>query len=99
APGVVFIAGVGPWWAGRGRVALVHASFWPSLGMIALTTVILLGMAQIWLVLQGRGAGGMVLAILGNAYVGSGLVGASMVFYRERRLRGVAARGEALAAR
>ena len=99
APEIIFVGRVGPWRALRESVTLVHGSFWPALGLIVLTTVILLGMAQVWLVLQGRGAGGMVLAILGNAYVASGLVGASMVFYRERRLQSVAARGEALAAR
>jgi len=84
APDAIFVRRVGPLRAIRDSVVVVRRAFWSALGFIVLTTVILAGMAQVWLLLAGRGPGGMVLAILGNAYVASGLAAAAQVFYRDR---------------
>ncbi len=68
---------------------LVRYNFWPTLGFILLTFVITNGMYQIWLMLiQGLASPiTLLVAVLGNAYIGTGLAMALLVFYRTRLLR------------
>ncbi len=82
----IFISGVGPLQAIQRSVAVVRRSALSTLGLILLTWLILAGMDRVWEVLAGvvRPPFGVALGILGNAYVASGLVAASMVFYKER---------------
>jgi hypothetical protein len=86
APDAIFVSRVGPVAAVRRSVAVVRAHFWGVVRIAVLTTIILLGMGQVWLALarQAPWGWGPVLGILGNAYIASGLVAASMIFYRER---------------
>ncbi|MFN8632604.1 MAG: hypothetical protein U0893_02030 [Chloroflexota bacterium] len=84
APDAIFISRVGPIQAIRQSAAVVHAGIWSALTLAILITVILIGMSQVWIALAGQASWGLALGIVGNAYVASGLVAASMLFYRER---------------
>jgi hypothetical protein len=84
APEAIFISRVGPIQAIRRSVAVVHAGVWSALTLAILVTVILIGMGQLWISLAGQASWGLALGIVGNAYIASGLVAASMLFYRER---------------
>ncbi len=84
APEAIFISRVGPIQAIRRSVAVVHASVWSALTLAILITVILVGMGQVWLAFASQASWGLALGIVGNAYIASGLVATSMLFYRER---------------
>lgn len=62
---------------------MVRRNLWPTLGIILLTNVLGAGLMLIWQRLVFA-SWGMVIAILGNAFVGSGLVAAVMIFYMDR---------------
>jgi hypothetical protein len=83
-PDAIFVSRVGPIQAVRRSVAVVHAGVWPALTLAVLVTVITIGMGQIWVMLASQASWGLALGIVGNAYIASGLVAASMLFYRER---------------
>ena len=52
---------------------------------LALIAIILAGMGQVWNLAEGLAEPwGLGLGILGNGYIASGLIAASMRFYRER---------------
>jgi hypothetical protein len=84
APDAIFVNRVGPIQAIRRSLAVVQAGAWPALTLALLITVILIGMGQVWVLLAGQASWGLALSIVGNAYIASGLVAASMLFYRER---------------
>ena len=79
----VVIGGYGPLRAAKSSLLVVRQGFWSALGLIGLTMFISLGLQVIWDSL-GQHAWGLPLVIVGDAYVASGLVAASMVFYRSR---------------
>jgi hypothetical protein len=83
-PDAIFMSRVGPIEAMRRSVAVVHASAWSALTFAVLVTVSLVVMAQLWTALAGQAGWGLALAIVGNAYIVSGFVAASMLFYQER---------------
>jgi hypothetical protein len=68
---------------------LVRNNFLPTLGFIILTNVITVGMALILDRLTAFTPVGVLTAITVNAYVGSGLAMALLVFYRTRLLNPV----------
>lgn len=84
APDAIFVSRVGPIQAIRRSVAVVHAGVWSALTLAILITVILVGTGQLWIALASQASWGLALGIVGNAYIASGLVAASMLFYRER---------------
>jgi len=84
APDAIFVSRVGPIQAIRRSAAVVHAGVWSALTLAILITVIMIGMGQIWVMLASQASWGLALGIVGNAYIASGLVAASMLFYRER---------------
>jgi hypothetical protein len=84
AQDAIFVSRVGPLAAIRRSVAVFRANTWATIGIAALITIILLGMAQVWMMLASRASWGLAFGIVGNAYIASGLVAASMLFYRER---------------
>ena len=84
APDAIYVRRVGARQSIRDSVTLVRANPWAALRFIVLVSVILAGMSQVWLLLAERGPAGMLLAVLGNAYIASGLAAASMVYYQER---------------
>jgi hypothetical protein len=83
-PNAIFMNQVGPIQAIRRGAAVIHAGVWSALTLAILVTVITIGMSQIWILLASQASWGLALGIVGNAYIASGLVAASMLFYRER---------------
>ena len=79
----IVLGELGPVAAIKSSVWLVRRHLGPSLTLIVLIVFISLGMQQIWGVLS-RQSWGLGLAVVGNAYVASGLAAASMLFYRHR---------------
>ncbi|HJZ49875.1 MAG TPA: hypothetical protein VKE41_22020 [Roseiflexaceae bacterium] len=65
---------------------VVRRNFWGTLGFLALSLIISLGSGVIWHGLVGS-TGGLVVALIGSAYIGSGLLAARMAFFRERLRR------------
>ena len=82
----IFVSQAGPISAIQRSVGLVRRQLWPSVALIALTWLILAGMSRVWDLLASnlQSPYGIVLGILGNAYVASGLIAAAMVFYIQR---------------
>jgi hypothetical protein len=82
----IFVSGVGPLDAIRRSAAVVRRHPWPSLGLVLLTWLILTGMDQVWQLVATslQAPFGVALSVLGNAYIASGLLAASMIFYQER---------------
>ena len=66
---------------------LVRDGFWPTLGFVVLVNLISLGFTLLLNPLAGSPPVGTLLAILGNAYIGTGLVLGLLVFYRTRHLQ------------
>jgi hypothetical protein len=62
---------------------VVRRSFWATIGLILLSLLIQLGFGQIWQWLH-TGPWETLLSIVGNAYIGSGVTAAIMVFYMDR---------------
>lgn len=84
APDAIFISRVGPLRAIRQSAAVVQTGVWSAITLVILITVILIGLSQVWQLLASQASWGLALGIVGNAYIASGLVAASMLFYRER---------------
>ena len=82
----VFISRAGPLAAIQRSVGLVRRQLWPSVALILLTWLILAGMGRVWDLLANglQSPYGVGLAIIGNAYIASGLIAAGMIFYLER---------------
>lgn len=79
----IVIGGYGPLRAVKSSLLVVRQGLWSAMGLISLTLFISLGLQVVWGGLS-RFAWGMPVAILGDAYVASGLVAASMIHYRSR---------------
>jgi hypothetical protein len=84
AQDAVFITNSGPIAALRNSMLVVRSYFWASLRIIGLTLLIMFGMMQVWVSLADKAPWGTAISVLGNAYITSGLVAASMLFYRDR---------------
>ncbi len=86
AVSAIFVSNAGPLRAIQCSVGLVRRQLWPSVTLILLTWLILAGMSRVWetLATSMQTPYGVVLGIVGNAYVASGLIAAGMVFYTQR---------------
>lgn len=82
-PQAVTMAEEGPVRALWFSFLVVRTNFWSALGLILLTNLIGSGLSLVWRGVMGAPSG-MILAILGNAYIGSGLTAAAFIFYRDR---------------
>jgi hypothetical protein len=82
----IVVGGQGPLRAIYTSFNVVRFNFWATLGFLALSVVITLGSGVIWMQLSGSTAG-LIVAIVGSAYVGSGLLAARMAFFQERLRR------------
>jgi hypothetical protein len=82
----IFVSNVGPLVAIQRSVGLVRRHLLPSLALILLSWLILAGMTRVWDVLASslQTPYGVIVSILGNAYIASGLMVAAMIFYIER---------------
>ena len=86
APEAILISRSGPLRAIYNSVSIVRRDLTGTLGLLLLTFVIASGLGVIWQRLA-TSPPGLALAILGSAYVGSGLSAARLVFYRDRMAR------------
>ncbi len=66
---------------------IVSRNFWTTLGLVILTTVILVGFGFIWQRLAAHSPGGTAVAIVGNALLLTGLTAARLIFYTDRSAR------------
>jgi hypothetical protein len=62
---------------------VVRRNFWSTIGLMLLIGLIGAGFSIIWRMLSTN-SWGTLLAIVGNAYIGSGLAAAGFTFYRDR---------------
>ena len=87
APEAIAISGSGPFQAMRASFNIVRRNFWGTLGLLALAEILIpWGSGVIWYNLSGT-LPGLLAAIAGSAYIGSGLLAGRMAFYRERLRR------------
>ncbi len=94
APEAIVVSGIGPLRALRASFQIVRQNFFGTLGLLLLSYIIGVGSGVVWLALQTMFATtGLVVGIVGSAYIGSGLLAARMAFYRERLRRWQATAG------
>jgi len=86
APEAIVISRAGPLRAIASSVRIVRRDLAGTLGLLLVSFVISSGLAVIWRQLAQNPLG-LAVAMLGSAYVGSGLSAARLEFYRERILR------------
>lgn len=91
----IVVSEVGPLRAIYLSFNVVRRNFWPTVGFALAVLLISSGLPRVWERLVGNPPG-LVLAILVNAFIGTGLAVASMMFYdnRLRRWRPDAARSK-----
>ncbi len=86
APEAIVLSRSGPLRAIYNSVNLVRRNLAATLGLLLVTIVITSGLAVVWRQLASSPVG-LVIALVGSAYVGSGLSAARIEFYRERMAR------------
>lgn len=79
----IVLFGDGALRAARNSVMVVRRNLWSTLGLVLLTNLISIGLSFVWQRLAVI-SWGPLIGIVGNAYVGSGLVAAVLIFYRDR---------------
>jgi hypothetical protein len=67
-------------------LTIVRRNFWAALGLVLLTAVIDTGLGMVWQFLMASRPG-MALAIIANAFIGTGLTAATFVFFSDRMAR------------
>jgi hypothetical protein len=79
----MFVDRVGPLQALRSSYRVVRSDGWNSLGIIFVYFLLTVGFPQVWLVIASQPIG-LMIAIAGHAFIGTGIIAATMVFYRDR---------------
>jgi len=79
----LFVSDARPLMAILKSITVVRLSTSSAMGFLLAIVVISLGMPYVWSALGGSEIATLV-SILGNAYIGTGLTVASMIFYRDR---------------
>lgn len=82
-PQAITLADEKPLRAVFNSLAIMRLNFWPALGLFVLTQVIGTGVILLLRLLVGSPVG-MAVAILLNAFIGTGLTAALFIFYRDR---------------
>ncbi len=79
----LFVSDADPLQALLSSITVVRISTSSAIGLLALAMIISLGMSYVW---SGLGTSEIatVAGILGNAYIGSGVTLATLIFYRDR---------------
>ncbi|RIK27453.1 MAG: hypothetical protein DCC52_09340 [Chloroflexi bacterium] len=77
------VGGIGLRAALQRSAFLFRAFFWTTIGLVALIVFLDRGLAMIWDGLAVS-AFGVALAIVANAYIGTSLLAASMIYYQDR---------------
>ncbi len=83
----LLISRCGPVRAVRHSIAVVRRNLWPAIALLLLAALISGGLQLIWMWLAVQPAG-VLLAIIGSAYIGGGLAAARLEFYRSRHSQG-----------
>ncbi|MFQ5595407.1 MAG: hypothetical protein ACE5HA_14765, partial [Anaerolineae bacterium] len=83
----IMVNRVGPIRAIWNSANVVARNFWSALVLVILIIVLTQGLALVWQRLGQANPIGMIIGIAGNAFIGSGLVAASLLFYRDRYQR------------
>jgi hypothetical protein len=83
----IVVSGVGPLRALHTSFNIVRRNFLGTLALLALSWLISAGSGVLWLNLAQGSTVGLIVAIVGSAYLGSGLLAARMAFYRDRLRR------------
>ncbi len=65
-------------------VSVVRSSFWSVIALLVLSWLIFTGLGVVWQAIAGLGWPGVLVGMLGSAYVATGLAAAHLVFYRDR---------------
>ena len=81
-PGVM-IGGRGLWRATWESIGLIHTQFFSVTGLVALVVVIYGGLGYVWL-LPSTDSWALLVGIVGNSCIATGLTAAAFVFYQER---------------
>lgn len=82
----IVLDGVGVFVAVWRSINVVLRNFWSTVGIILLSVLLGQGFIIIWQAVA-RNAWGTFVAIVGDAYIGSGLAAAIFFFYQDRRRR------------
>lgn len=82
-PQALTLAEASPLTAVKQSFIVVRSSFWRSLGLVILVNVISTGLGFLWGAMMSSSAG-TVAAIVANAFVGTGLIAAVFIYFRER---------------
>jgi hypothetical protein len=83
-PQAIALAGHQPLGAVLSSVQIVRINLWPTARLLLLVLVLSNGLGLIWARLLAHSTLGTVVAIIASAYVGTALVAALFVFYRDR---------------
>jgi hypothetical protein len=79
----MFLDGTGPFAALRSSFRVVRGDSWSSLGVIIAYFLLTVAFAQVWSLLISHPVG-LVAAMVGHAAIATGMIAATMVFYRDR---------------
>lgn len=82
--GAIFVAGVGVFLAIRQSFQTVRRHFWSALGLILVSVIIGIGTGIVWSRVVPGAFPWVLLASAGNAYIATGLIAASFVYFRDR---------------
>lgn len=79
----IFVGGANPWQAVRNSVSIFRFDFWSAMGLVMLAYLIRMGFAIVWQFFLDN-PWGILFDVIANAYLGSGLIAATMLFYADR---------------
>lgn len=79
----MFLDQIGPIEAVRRSYRVVRSDSWNALGIIIAYFLLTTGFPQVWRVISSEPIG-MAVAIVGHATISTGMIAATMVFYRDR---------------
>lgn len=79
----MFVDQIGPLAALRSSYLVVRSDFWQAFALIIAYFLVVWGFPQVWRLLITQPLG-LLVAIIGNAAIASGMIAATMVFYRDR---------------
>jgi hypothetical protein len=79
----IFVSGSSAAQSVLNSISIFHFNFSPAISLVFLTYLIQMGFAFIWQQFTGT-TWGVVLDVVANAFLGSGLIAALMLFYNDR---------------
>lgn len=79
----IFVSGSNPIQAILNSIMIFRFNLGPAMGLVLLIYIIQMGFSIIWQQLLS-GPGGIIFNVIANAFIGSGLTAALMLFYQDR---------------